>query len=368
MKPVIVHVVQHLKPGGIESFALEFQRAAQPFFDVHIISLEHHNVKGYWNNIDGFKEFIHVLNKKPGWQANIFTQLKEFFEKVNPIYVHTHHIGPLVYGGVAARLANVKNLIHTEHDAWHLANSKVRLLQKVIMRLVRPIYVADARFVAKQINRLMPTLKSSLRPVVIINGVDTEKFKPSTISKKRLLKQANLPTELKFIGCAARLESVKAHHVLINALSKLPDDVGLLLAGTGSLQEELSQLVIDLNLQQRVFFLGHVEDMTCFYPLLDVFCLSSSDEGLPLSPLEAQSCGVPAVLTDVGGCKEAICSETGMVVQPNNPTLLAQALSQVLNQKNEHSPRIFIEKQRSIKTMIKQYVSLLQADLRWKLC
>ena len=58
MKPVIVHVVQHLKPGGIESLALEFQRAAQPLFDVHIISLEKHNVKCYWNNIDGFKKLI----------------------------------------------------------------------------------------------------------------------------------------------------------------------------------------------------------------------------------------------------------------------------------------------------------------------
>jgi len=368
MKPVIVHVVQHLKPGGIESFALEFQRAAQPFFDVHIISLEHHNVKGYWNNIDGFNDFIHVLNKKPGWQANIFTQLKAFFERVNPIYVHTHHIGPLVYGGVAARLANVENLIHTEHDAWHLANVKARFLQKILMRLVNPIYVADAHFVAKQINKLMPSKNTSLKPIVITNGVDTEKFRPSTISKKDLLKKAHLPTELKFIGCAARLESVKAHHILINALKQLPDNIGLLLAGTGSLQDELTQLVSKLKLDNRVFFLGHIEDMTRFYPLIDVFCLSSSDEGLPLSPLEAQSCGVPAVLTDVGGCKEAICSETGLVVPPNNPLLLAQALTQVLQQKNTPSPRVFIEKQRSINTMIKRYVSLLQADLRGKLC
>jgi len=368
MKPVIVHVVQHLKPGGIESFALEFQRAARPYFDVHIISLEHHNVKGYWNNIDGCRDFIHALNKKPGWQANIFTQLKDFFQKIKPLYVHTHHIGPLVYGGIAARLANVDNLIHTEHDAWHLANVKARVLQKVIMRLVHPIYVADANFVAEQINILMPSQKRSLKPIVITNGIDTEKFKPSMTRKKVLLKKAHLPIELKFIGCAARLESVKAHHVLIKAMSQLPDNIGLLLAGTGSLQDELTQLVRKLNLESRVFFLGHIEDMTYFYPLLDVFCLSSSNEGLPLSPLEAQSCGVPAVLTDVGGCKEAICNKTGLVVPPNNPTLLAQAITQVLQQNNPPSPRVFIENQRSINTMIKQYISLLQADLRWKLC
>ena len=364
MKPAIVHVVQHLKPGGIESLALEFQRAAQPFFDVHIISLEKHNVKCYWNNIDGFKEFIHVLNKKPGWQVNIFMQLKAFFEKINPIYVHTHHIGPLIYGGVAARLASVKHIIHTEHDAWHLANAKSRFLQKIFITLICPIYVADAKFVAAQVNRLMP----SLTPVVIPNGIDINKFKPSTISKTKLRQQAGLPTELRFIGCAARLESVKAHNVLIKALHNLPSDVGLLLAGTGSLEHQLKKLVINLNLEERVFFLGHIDDMTTFYPLIDVFCLSSNNEGLPLSPMEAQACGVPAVLTDVGGCAEAVCSETGIIVQPNNPILLSQALLRSLNQRCSHSPRIFIKKQRSIDKMIKQYVSLTQSELRWKLC
>lgn len=364
MKQVIVHLLQHLKPGGIESLALEFQRAAQPFFDVHIISLEKHNVKCYWNNIDGFKEFIHVLNKKAGWQINIFTQLTAFFKKVNPMYVHTHHIGLLIYGGVAARLAKVNHIIHTKHDAWHLANVKPRLLQKLFITLVRPIYVADAKFVAEEVKRLMP----SLNPIVITNGIDTNKFKPSTVSKRTLLKQASLPTQLKFIGCSARLESVKAHDVLIKAFHKLPNDIGLLLAGTGSLEQQLKALVINLNLQERVFFLGHIDDMTTFYPLLDVFCLSSNNEGLPLSPLEAQACGVPVVLTDFGGCKEAVCSETGIIVQPNNPVLLSQALLRSLNQKRNHSPRNFIENQRSIDKMIKQYVSLTQYELRCKLC
>ncbi|MGL1956927.1 MAG: glycosyltransferase [Colwellia sp.] len=364
MKPVIVHVVQHLKPGGIESFVLEFQRAAQPFFDVHIISLEKQNVKCYWNNIDGFKKFIHMLDKKPGWQANIFSQLATFFKKVNPMYVHTHHIGPLIYGGVAARLANVKHIIHTEHDAWHLANLKPRLLQKLFLSLVRPIYVADANFVAEQVIRVMP----SINPFVIPNGIDTTKFKPSTGNKQTLLKQAGLPTELKYIGCAARLESVKSHDVLIKALHNLPSNIGLLLAGTGSLEKKLKQLVIHLNLDRRVFFLGHVDDMTTFYPLIDVFCLSSSNEGLPLSPMEAQACGIPVVLTDVGGCKEAVCSETGLIVQPNNPTLLSHALLRLLNQNINHSPREFIEKRRSLHYMIKQYVSLTQYDLRRKLC
>jgi glycosyltransferase involved in cell wall biosynthesis len=353
MKPVIIHVVQHLKPGGIESFALEFQRAAKECFDVHIISLEKHSFTSYWGDKLDCNGSIHMLNKKPGWEVGIVVQLKNLFKELKPCYVHTHHIGPLIYGGLAARLANVKNIIHTEHDAWHLANYKPRLLQKVFISLIRPIYVADAQFVAQQVNKLIP----SLNPVVITNGIDVNKFKPSKQNKKLLLQKFGLPTHLKFIGCAARLESVKAHDVLINALYKLPQNIGLLLAGTGSLQEKLEELVKELHLEKRVFFLGHVEDMTKFYPLIEVFCLSSHNEGLPLSPMEAQACGVPAVLTDVGGCREAVCTQTGLVVEPNNPKLLSKALLSSINSKSNLSPRKFIEQKRSINEMIEHYIS-----------
>ncbi len=364
MKPAIVHVVQHLKPGGIESFALEFQKVAAPFFDVYIVSLECSYYQNYWHDIPSNTKFIKALNKKPGWQLNTLEQLTRFLKNIQPIYVHTHHIGPLIYGGLAAKLANIKHVVHTEHDAWHLANKKRKFLQFLALKLINPIFVADANFVAEQVKTLMPSIK----PIVIRNGVDTDKFKPTIKDKAFYKKEVNLPVEMSFIGCAARLESVKAHDVLIKALSKLPNSVGLLLAGTGSLRDELNTLVKSLHLENRVFFLGHVENMNNFYALLDVFCLSSNNEGLPISPLEAQACNVPVVLTDVGGCKEAVCNKTGVVVTPNDPILLAQALSHCLEQKIDDSPREFVKKERSIKQMIRQYLSLLQSDLRSKLC
>jgi len=363
MKPSIIHVVQHLKPGGIENFALEFQRAAAPFFDVHVISLEKCSLHYSKINDGQFYDFIHVLDKEPGWQIKTLLKLTKIIKEINPLYVHTHHIGPLIYGGLAARLSSVENIIHTEHDAWHLTNFKRRTLQQIFLKLVAPIFVADANFVACQVKKLLPSIK----PIVITNGIDENKFKPAKIDKTTLLEQANLPTYLTFIGCAARLEPVKSHHVLIHALAKLPPDIGLLLAGTGSLLLELKELVKKLKLDKRVFFLGHIEDMSSFYPLLDVFCLSSSNEGLPLSPLEAQACNIPVVLTDVGGCREAICEYTGKLVKPNDSTDLSQALLRTLKEKRTISPRVFIKNERSINRMIRQYISLTQTDLRGKL-
>jgi glycosyltransferase involved in cell wall biosynthesis len=337
---------------------------ASPFFDVYIISLESANFHQYWHDIPIKTPFIQTLNKKPGWQLSVMWALVNIFKKIKPIYVHTHHIGPLIYGGMAAKLANIKNVIHTEHDAWHLADKKRKRLQSFALKLIDPVFVADANFVAKQVRMLMPNVD----PIVITNGVDIDKFKPSLIGKNVLIKEANLPTNMRYIGCAARLESVKAHDILIKALSHLPDSVGLLLAGTGSLQSELVTLVKRLKLQERVFFFGHVENMNNFYALLDVFCLSSHNEGLPLSAIEAQACNVPVVLTDVGGCREAACNKTGIIVKPNSPSELSKAIYHCLKQDVSDSPREYVKKERSIKKMVRQYLSLINPDLRSKLC
>lgn len=364
MKPAIVHIVQHLKPGGIESFVLEFQNVAAASFDVYIISLEATDFNQYWHSIPANSLLIKTVDKQPGWQANTVLKIAKLLRKIQPIYVHTHHIGPLIYGGLAAKLAGVKQIIHTEHDAWHLAQQKRKLLQYLILSLIKPIFVADAQFVADQIQALMPSIK----PVVIENGIDVNKFQPNSVDKNQLKKAINVPTQLRYVGCAARLEEVKAHDILINAIARLPADVGLLLAGTGSLQDKLMSLVNKLNLQHRVFFLGHVANMADFYPLLDVFCLSSSNEGLPLSPIEAQACNIPVVLTDVGGCREALCDKTGILVQPNDPIVLSKAIYRCLHANSQNSPRDFVINERSIHSMIKQYLSLVSHDMRDTLC
>lgn len=363
MKPTIIHIVQHLKPGGIENFALEFQRAASQFYDVHVVSLERCSFQQIKGKYHEHAHNIHVLDKKPGWQPKLVSKLTTLFNQLDPLYVHTHHIGPLVYGGTAAKLAGVECIIHTEHDAWHLNKQKRRLLQEMCLKMIKPVFVADANFVAEQVKRLMPAVE----PFVIPNGIDAEKFAPAGENKAELLAAAGLPTNLRYIGCAARLEPVKAHHVLIQAVQTLPEDIGLLLAGDGSVKGKLQTLVKKLGLSQRVFFLGHVDDMQSFYQLLDVFCLSSNNEGLPLAPLEAQACNVPVVLTDVGGCREAVCQQSGQLVEPNNPKKLSAALWRLLSEKIDIAPRDFVERERSIKNMISRYVALTQPSLREKL-
>jgi glycosyltransferase involved in cell wall biosynthesis len=352
-KKVILHVVQHLAPGGLETLVLEMLRFAQPNHSVFVVSLEGSKAQALqcWSKLSAYQGQLHFLNKKPGFSGTTISTLTSMLKGLKPDVVHTHHIGPLLYGGIAARLAQVPVIIHTEHDAWHLNSRKSARLQSLLLKMIRPHVVADANFVAEQIQT-----KLNYRKVCTIhNGIDCQKFQSGNQATKRNL--FGLPANKTVIGVAGRLEVVKGHKVLIEAFSHLTPNTHLAIAGDGSQRAQLEAQVRTLKLEDRVTFLGLVDDMPSFYQSLDLFCLPSLQEGFPLSTLEAQACDIPCVATDVGGVKETLCPINSTLVEANRVFSLAEALS--LQLKSTHgSPRTFILKHFDIRDMVSRYSRL----------
>ena len=124
--------------------------------------------------------------------------------------------------------------------------------------LLKPIVIADATAVSKAFEQYLH------RPVddVIVNGIDLQTFVPGNQDEAR--QTLGLPKGVKLVGSAGRLETVKGHHYLIEALSLLPSEYHLAIAGNGSLLRELQKQVQALNITQRVHFLGHIENVTQF--------------------------------------------------------------------------------------------------------
>jgi glycosyltransferase involved in cell wall biosynthesis len=120
----------------------------------------------------------------------------------------------------------------------------------------------------------------------------------------------------------ARLSPPKRMDLLVNAVKNI--DVELHIVGDGELREDLERAAPD-----NVFFHGEIE---CFSNFLDfdIFCLISDSEGLPLSAIEAMSCGMPLILSNVGGCSELI-SGNGILVE-NNTEDIESAISQSSDQ------------------------------------
>jgi glycosyltransferase involved in cell wall biosynthesis len=355
MRPVILEVVQRLAPGGIEVLVLELERVLSATADVQVVSLEgtRQSLAGRWPRAAALGVRLHALDKKPGRDLATLVRLFRLVRRLAPLAVHTHHIGPLLYGGLAARLARVPRLVHTEHDAWHLAHPRQRSLLSGALHLLRPHLVADAVAVADEVVAAVP----SSRPHVIANGIDTSLFSPGDRAAARLA--AGLPPDARVVGTAGRLEAAKGHDLLLAAFARLPADVVLAVAGDGSRRTELAAAAGRAGLGDRVRFLGHVADMPSFYRALDVFCLASSAEGLPLALLEAQACGVPAVVTDVGGMREVLAAGASVAVPPADERGLAAALFNLLERRPETDPRPFIVARHDLSAAAASYRMLL---------
>ncbi len=350
----IVHVVQRLAPGGLETLTLDLATHAQPNDRVTIVSLEGEKKQALkdWPRLESHADQLVFLNKAAGIQVNLLKELIKLFAVIKPDVVHTHHIGPLVYASIAAKVAGVPHRIHTEHDVWHLNNSKAVRLEKLALNIAKPTLVADAARVKAHLDSCFGYANT----VTIKNGIDCTKFLPNSLPLAR--KHYQLPMDKVIMGSAGRLEHVKGHDLLISAMRFLPANVLLVIAGDGSQKEALQQLVKKLDLEQRVKFVGLVDDMPRFYQSLDIFCLPSRHEGFPLSPLEAQSCGVPTAVTQVGAAEETLCPYTGRLMSANNPINMASVILEMLENPVQKSPRDFVLKNNDVSKMAQAYLDL----------
>ncbi len=163
------------------------------------------------------------------------------------------------------------------------------------------------------------TIHSSIVPVEPVPGARDE-----------VLSELGWPRESFVIGDVAALEDHKGHVDLIDAFALVVaknDTARLALIGDGSRRGELEARAAQLHLSDRVRFLGHRTDIPRLLSALDLFAMTSRQEGLCTSILDAMSAGVPVVATDAGGIPEIVRDgETGRLAPRENPAAIAELI------------------------------------------
>ena len=152
---------------------------------------------------------------------------------------------------------------------------------------------------------------------VVPNGADIEKFQTTKhrTQIEELKKELGIEDGEKVIITTGRLVEKNAVEDIVRALTFLPDNYKLLIAGTGELFYELRKLTDELQLTKRVLFVGHIEhgELPKYLHISDVFVRPSLSEGLGISFIEAMAAGVPVIATEVGGI-------TDFLKDPSNPS------------------------------------------------
>lgn len=168
----------------------------------------------------------------------------------------------------------------------------------------------------------------------IKNGIDTDTFRPIKPEEKSSIRRTlKLPLDGFIIGTVGRVVPVKNYPLLITAFSRLAattDDTYLVIVGDGEQAEELANLVRQLKLSERVVLAGTQTNTLNWYHAFDIFVLSSISEGTPMALLEAGACGLPCVVTNVGGNVEVVKHHVnGLVVDSASVESMCNALHQL---------------------------------------
>lgn len=171
---------------------------------------------------------------------------------------------------------------------------------------------------------------------IIHNAIDVERF-PLILKKDRIEEQSKLDLQWPVVGIIARLSDVKGQDILVQAmpgiLKRFPK-AQLLLVGEGKFERALKDWVECLRVEESVRFYPVVNKVLDFLKLMDVFVMPSRMEGFGISVLEAQACGIPVVASNVGGLPNIIQQgETGLLVEKENPNALADAICDLLEDK-----------------------------------
>lgn len=257
--------------------------------------------------------------------------------KYKPQIVHLHFLEQFSIGPILLKLSGVKKVIITDHcrttpkhrsTGWKCGVWDAMLLGPLGIEVV-----AVSEYVRSVLIDYFGVQKK--RVGVLLNGVDTTRFRPADPSEKaRLREELGFPGDKRIVLSVAHLISEKGIDRLLDAAPEIQrriKNVLILVIGTGPLLEELRNKTSALHLDDTVAFLGKRSDVDQFMRLADVVVVPSVwEEPAGLVTVEAMASGCPVVAAAVGGIPEYLGSDAGLLVSKTDLMELSTAVVQIL--------------------------------------
>ncbi len=278
-----------------------------------------------------------AISNKPTWQS--FYAIRQLLDVQKFDVVHTHG-GTAGFWGrlVAASLKKRPLIIHTYHGL-HYLNIPGLGTKAIAQKLKRVIFQKIDQFLLNYTNQIICVCNSDYEKAIAVkvatpsktsivyNGIEIDQFsKPLDRAIARKIFDI-APNEFVF-GNVGRLHEQKGHKYLLEAFAKVSDRSRLLIIGDGDLRDELDMLADQLQISDRITFLGARSDIYEFLSAIDVFVMPSLWEGQPIALLEALAMTKPCIATAVDGIPEIIVNGVnGYLVKPKDIEELGKTMN-----------------------------------------
>ena len=329
----VMHVITTLGPAGAETM---LSRVASGMdgtrFENEVVSLT--GILDLAERIQGMGVRVRTLGMKTSVPNPLLVmRLAQWIRESKPDVIHTWMYHANLVGALAARLAGgipvVWGIHHSALDP-RVDKRRTVLVNRVCAFLSRrfPARIVCCSEASLRIHKNLRYAAEKME--VIPNGFDLEQVKPDPTARASVREELGIPADANLIGIAARFHPQKDHLNFIRAAARLQKQIpqiqfllcGLDIAWQNS---QLVEWIETAGIRACCHLLGVRRDMSRLFTAMDIATTASlSGEAFPLVIGEAMACGTPCVVTDVGD-SALIVGETGIVVPPGDPGVLAEA-------------------------------------------
>ena len=302
--------------------------------EVYVITYPHKDIK----DIEGIK----VIGTKginiPGirglsFSINAEKTLEKLVKNEKIDIIHGHYLFPAGYASVkVGKKYNITTYVTAHGSDMYELYKKQKYMRPVIKKVLKNAdYVCVVSEALKE--EVLKTNVKGLNDKISINwnNVDINKFKPNEDYKfkKELIKKYNIDEDkpiVLFVGNLIKRKNVKK---FIKSKKHVHSECIYVIVGDGPLNNELREYVKENNIQD-VIFTGARKDIEDIIPSCELLVLPSHTESFGLVLIEALSCGKPVIGNNVGGIREIITPDVGLLVDGECPIKIGEGIGRIL--------------------------------------
>lgn len=319
----ILYIITGLGLGGAETITTSIAHLVKTRgHDVAIVSLTGQQEVSVPPQIPVYNMY---MKKNPLGLLKTLLQVKRIVHTFKPDVVHAHMFHAVIFARLLKIISTEHNkIISTEHT-----NSLGTKIRMTIYRLTDFLSDVNTNVSLEATNYFIEQKAfSKEKSITVYNGIDLTRFRKNNLGTEIRSKYELTCDDFVYIN-VARLMPAKDHYNLLKAFSLVSvPSKKLLLVGKGELEEKIKNYVLDLGIQDSVFFCGTHSNIEDYYNAADCFVLSSEWEGFGLVLAEAMSCELPVISTDCGGTAEVV-QDKKYLVKIKDPVELEKKMEQV---------------------------------------
>src|SRR6476646_1286756 len=337
--PRVLRILNRLAVGGPVLNATYLSRYLSPDFETILVVGEKEDHEKSAAYLADQLEVNYVTIKGMGRSINqasdflAYQELKRLIKSFKPDIVHTHSSKPGALGRLAASSSKVPVILHTFHG--HVFHSYFNPIKsKVFINTERYLARKSDAIIAisdQQKNELVQQFKIAPHDKfhVIPLGFDLDRFHNGTNEKRKKFRaEFSIDDDTIAIGIIGRLVPVKNHYLFLKAIKQVLDrsnkKIKALIIGDGETRADLENVANEAGIPfstendrehlHPLVFTSWRSDIDVINAGLDIVCLTSFNEGTPVSLIEAQAANKPIVSTRVGGISDIVLeNETALL-------------------------------------------------------